>query len=180
MDSDVGAQVEIDDEVKYVDSSSAEQSADTSEDSETMTKTQRFTRWLTNNFTNNKHDDAMALRKRNKRGDQEHTYINHVILQMLRRVKDIKTEEQILQVKIFLPCPTLSFVCGVCQVFQGFDTNGDGVICKKEMRMVVESLLHMQLKDVEFRKFYAKVDTDNNGTVDYKEFVQWITGKAIV
>ena len=137
-----------------------EHNSNDSTDSDEMTKKERFQRWFTNNFTNERHEEAMKQQKRKRQGSQEFAYFNDVILQMLRRVKDTTTEDQIMA------------------VFQEFDANGDGVISEEEMAVVMERLLHIKLQDVELKKFFAKIDTDQNGKIEYTEFVNWVTGHS--
>lgn len=134
--------------------------SDVSTDTDEMSKKKRFKRWFTNNFTNQRHEEAMKQKKLKRMRGQEHSYFNDVILQMLRRVHQTKTEEQIMN------------------VFQQFDTNGDGVISEEELAEAMEQLLHMKLQEAEFQKFYEKLDANDDGMIQYKEFANWVIGNC--
>ncbi len=52
--------------------------------------------------------------------------------------------------------------------FQLFDTNNDGFIDKKELKVILQKILpKFQLPDDEIQRMISNVDKNNDGKIDY-------------
>nr|XP_002739903.1 PREDICTED: calmodulin-like [Saccoglossus kowalevskii] len=60
--------------------------------------------------------------------------------------------------------------------FRVFDKNGDGYICKAELRHVMTNLGE-KLTDEEVDEMIREADIDGDGKVNYEEFVKMMTSK---
>jgi len=57
------------------------------------------------------------------------------------------------------------------RTFDVFDTSGDGVIEKSEMRNLLFCLLDDEPSEADLDKFYGWFDRDNDGMIEWKEFL---------
>jgi len=57
------------------------------------------------------------------------------------------------------------------KVFRAMDENGDGVLTKDEIKKGYQDYFGRALSDQEIDEMFAKVDSDNNGSIDYSEFI---------
>jgi len=57
-------------------------------------------------------------------------------------------------------------------VFAKYDQNGDGLIQLEELTQVMTTLGKMSAADA--KKLFSAMDKDHSGSLDYKEFVDWI------
>lgn len=60
--------------------------------------------------------------------------------------------------------------------FVKFDTNGDGKVGKKEMKMALEGM-GKYFSEKQMQDIMAKADKDNSGEIEFEEFVEQIDGK---
>lgn len=75
------------------------------------------------------------------------------------------------------------FVTGVKQSFYLMDTNQDGVLCRKELRVALFSY-GINLSKFQSEKVYREADADGTGDIDLDEFLEFVgptgsTGKAV-
>lgn len=63
------------------------------------------------------------------------------------------------------------------EAFALFDKDGDGVITTKELGTVMRAL-GQNPTEAELKDMIAEVDIDNNGTIDFPEFLAMMTKKA--
>lgn len=126
-------------------------------DSMRLSRVQSFKRWFSDNFTNKQHEESIEKRKQSEANGQKFKYMNDVIMMMMKKKYELTTKEQIQR------------------VFDQFDTNGDGKLCKEEMTFVIETLLGMKLQKEEFRVFYDKLDANKDGTICCDEFCAWLS-----
>ncbi|XP_077555577.1 uncharacterized protein LOC144169973 [Haemaphysalis longicornis] len=63
------------------------------------------------------------------------------------------------------------------QAFALFDKDGDGVITTKELGTVMRAL-GQNPTEAELKDMIAEVDIDNNGTIDFPEFLAMMTKKV--
>lgn len=57
------------------------------------------------------------------------------------------------------------------ELFQQFDTNGDGVLSKEEILNGYKTLMPFEDAEKEVERIMNEVDIDKSGTIDYNEFV---------
>ncbi|UJR20769.1 hypothetical protein I4U23_023884 [Adineta vaga] len=59
--------------------------------------------------------------------------------------------------------------------FRLFDKNNDGFIDKTELKAVLQKILpKFQLSDDEIKRMISNIDTNKDGRIDYKEFMESI------
>ena len=76
--------------------------------------------------------------------------------------------------------PQLKSMKGIYKVFLTYDENSDGKITKKEMTNVFEKVLHLKNFRKEIDEIFKKLDSDNNGFIEYEEFVRASIDKEIL
>mmetsp|Transcript_26332 Transcript_26332/g.25514 ORF Transcript_26332/g.25514 Transcript_26332/m.25514 type:complete len:131 (+) Transcript_26332:972-1364(+) len=57
------------------------------------------------------------------------------------------------------------------KVFKSFDENGEGVVTKEEFQKGCIDILNLHLSDEEITKIFNDVDINENGTLEYSEFI---------
>ena len=57
------------------------------------------------------------------------------------------------------------------ELFQQFDTNGDGVLTKEEILHGYQTIMPFDDAEREVQRIMTEVDIDKSGTIDYNEFV---------
>jgi calcium-dependent protein kinase len=75
--------------------------------------------------------------------------------------------------------PQLQIIKDAYKIFLTYDDNMDGKITKKEMAKVFKSVLKMKDTDSEVDNIFKKLDNDNNGYIEYEEFVRASIDKEI-
>lgn len=76
--------------------------------------------------------------------------------------------------------PQLQSIKDAYKIFLTYDENLDGKITKKEMLKVFKNLLNISFKaDEEVEAIFKKLDNDNNGFIEYEEFVRASINKDI-
>lgn len=56
-------------------------------------------------------------------------------------------------------------------IFKAFDTNGDGMLSKEEIKNGYEKIFGQNMNDEQVDDIFKAVDIDNSGYIDYSEFV---------
>ena len=75
--------------------------------------------------------------------------------------------------------PQLQIIKDAYKIFLTYDDNMDGKITKKEMAKVFKTVLKMKETDWEVDNIFKKLDNDNNGYIEYEEFVRASIDKEI-
>lgn len=57
------------------------------------------------------------------------------------------------------------------ETFKALDENGDGMISRKELLTGYRKVIDVQISDDELNEMFTRIDKDNNGKIDYSEFV---------
>lgn len=105
------------------------------------------------------------------------------IRQSLENIKRYNPELKLQQVVIAYlvhNIPQLQIIKDAYKIFLTYDENMDGKITKKEMSKVFKNVLKMSNKvDEEVDSIFKKLDNDNNGYIEYEEFVRASIDKEI-
>jgi calcium-dependent protein kinase len=105
------------------------------------------------------------------------------IKRSLENIKRYNPELKLQQVVIAYlvhNIPQLQIIKDAYKIFLTFDENMDGKITKKEMVKVFKKMLKMTSKvDEEVDEIFKKLDNDNNGYIEYEEFVRASIDKEI-
>ncbi|RHY91677.1 hypothetical protein DYB37_007421 [Aphanomyces astaci] len=64
------------------------------------------------------------------------------------------------------------------EAFSLFDTDGSGSIDARELKAAMRAL-GFQVKKAEVRKMIADIDKDENGTIEFENFVEMMTSRMI-
>jgi calcium-dependent protein kinase len=105
------------------------------------------------------------------------------IKESLENIKKYNPKSKLQQVVLaFLVhnIPQLKSMKGIYKVFLTYDENSDGKITKKEMTNVFEKVLHLKNFRKEIDEIFKKLDYDNNGFIEYEEFVRASIDKEIL
>ena len=57
------------------------------------------------------------------------------------------------------------------ETFKAIDENGDGMISRKELLTGYRKVNDSTISDDELNDMFSRIDKDNNGKIDYSEFV---------
>lgn len=105
------------------------------------------------------------------------------IKQSLENIKKYNPSLKLQQVVIAYlvhNIPQLQTIREAYKIFLTYDENLDGKITKKEMVKVFKNLLHINSKaEEEVEAIFKKLDNDNNGYIEYEEFVRASINKDI-
>mgnify|MGYP000865024384 CR=1 FL=1 len=105
------------------------------------------------------------------------------IKKSLENIKKYNPELKLQQVVIAYlvhNIPQLQIIKDAYKIFLTYDENMDGKITKKEMIKVFKNMLKMTNKvDEEVDIIFKKLDNDNNGYIEYEEFVRASIDKDI-
>ncbi|CAK9074259.1 unnamed protein product [Durusdinium trenchii] len=65
----------------------------------------------------------------------------------------------------------------IIEIFKKFDTNSDGVISKEELTQLLNALGPEMFTKDSLETLLSAMDSNNDGKVQYAEFVHWLTGE---
>mmetsp|Transcript_93438 Transcript_93438/g.166268 ORF Transcript_93438/g.166268 Transcript_93438/m.166268 type:complete len:512 (-) Transcript_93438:137-1672(-) len=65
----------------------------------------------------------------------------------------------------------------IAKAFAYFDSNGDGAIDRSEFQYVLQGLDPVLFSDRTIDRLMREADADNDGEVNYTEFVSWVSGR---
>jgi calcium-dependent protein kinase len=126
--------------------------------------------------------DHAWFKKLNIRSEVTENDVNK-IMQNLENIKKYNPSQKLQQVVIAYlvhNIPQLQSIRDAYKIFLTYDENLDGKITKKEMLNVFKNLLKITSKaDEEVETIFKKLDNDNNGYIEYEEFVRASIDKDI-
>lgn len=64
------------------------------------------------------------------------------------------------------------------KIFNQFDANNDGGICRSELSKLTLAL-NDPLSDADLADFMRSIDTDHSGNISFDEFIMYPTGETI-
>ena len=73
--------------------------------------------------------------------------------------------------------PQMKDVINACKIFNQIDANGDGKITKQELYDGLKSKIKIELLEENIDQIYSKLDMDNDGFIEYEEFVRAAVSK---
>ena len=73
--------------------------------------------------------------------------------------------------------PQMKDVVNACKLFNQIDVNGDGKINKNELLKGLKSKIKSDTLDQDVEQIYKNIDMDNNGYIEYEEFVRAAVSK---
>ena len=73
--------------------------------------------------------------------------------------------------------PQMKDVINACKLFNQIDVNGDGKINKAELLKGLQSKIKSDTLEEDVEQIYKNIDMDNNGYIEYEEFVRAAVSK---
>ena len=73
--------------------------------------------------------------------------------------------------------PQMKDVVNACKLFNQIDINGDGKINKQELLKGLQSKMKSPTLEQDVEEIYKNIDMDNNGYIEYEEFVRAAVSK---
>ena len=73
--------------------------------------------------------------------------------------------------------PQMKDVINACKLFNQIDVNGDGKISKAELLKGLQSKIKSDTLEEDVEQIYKNIDMDNNGYIEYEEFVRAAVSK---
>jgi calcium-dependent protein kinase len=73
--------------------------------------------------------------------------------------------------------PQMKDVINACKLFNQIDINGDGKINKQELLKGLQSKMKSPTLEQDVEEIYKNIDMDNNGYIEYEEFVRAAVSK---
>lgn len=95
--------------------------------------------------------------------------------QSIENIKRFKSENKLQQAALaFLVhnCLHLPEIKDLAQIFRGLDKNGDGQLTKDEMKESLAKIYGIADVDDEVDEIFKNVDNDNNGYIEYEEYIR--------
>lgn len=111
------------------------------------------------------------LEKRMKNIDVSPERVSQTINNLRTFQKSSKLREAV-STFITTQCVSLADTKELREVFKAMDTNGDGKLSKEELLEYFTKEMGLEAAQEEVGRIMKEVDTDNNGYVDYTEFIK--------
>ena len=73
--------------------------------------------------------------------------------------------------------PQMKDVINACKLFNQMDISGDGKITKAELLKGLQSKIKSDTLEQDVEQIYKNIDMDNNGYIEYEEFVRAAVSK---
>lgn len=101
----------------------------------------------------------------------------------VENIKNFKSENKLQQAALaFLVHNSLHLpeVKDIVRVFKNIDVNGDGRITKEEMTVALGKIFNVADTEEEVNEIFSNVDNDNNGYIEYEEYIRASIDKKIL
>ena len=105
---------------------------------------------------------------------------HNIIIKLLKNLKSYRRESIIQETALAYLVhnfPQMKDVVNACKLFNQIDTNGDGKITEKELYEGLHNIIKGESLKKDVSDIYKNLDMDNNGFIEYEEFVRAAVSK---
>ena len=104
----------------------------------------------------------------------------NIIKKLLDNLKKYKRESIIQETALAYLVhnfPQMNDVVNACKLFSQIDVNGDGKVTQKELLKGLKTKIKSEALEKDVASIYKNLDMDNNGFIEYEEFVRAAVSK---
>ena len=104
----------------------------------------------------------------------------NIIKKLLSNLKQYKRESVIQETALAYLVhnfPQMKDVVNACKLFSQIDVNGDGKVTQKELLKGLKTKIKSPTLEKDVAAIYKNLDMDNNGFIEYEEFVRAAVSK---
>ena len=104
----------------------------------------------------------------------------NIIKKLLNNLKKYKRESIIQETALAYLVhnfPQMNDVINACKLFSQIDVNGDGKVTQKELYKGLKTKINSPTLEKDVAEIYKNLDMDNNGFIEYEEFVRAAVSK---
>jgi len=104
----------------------------------------------------------------------------NIIKSLLNNLKNYKRESVIQETALAYLVhnfPQMKDVVNACKLFSQIDINGDGKVTEKELYKGLSAKIKSETLSKDVSQIYKNIDMDNNGYIEYEEFVRAAVSK---
>ena len=104
----------------------------------------------------------------------------NIIKKLLNNLKKYKRESIIQETALAYLVhnfPQMNDVINACKLFSQIDVNGDGKVTQKELYKGLKTKINSPTLEKDVAAIYKNLDMDNNGFIEYEEFVRAAVSK---
>ncbi len=104
----------------------------------------------------------------------------NIIKKLLDNLKKYKRESIIQETALAYLVhnfPQMNDVVNACKLFSQIDVNGDGKVTQKELLKGLKTKIKSETLEKDVASIYKNLDMDNNGFIEYEEFVRAAVSK---
>ena len=104
----------------------------------------------------------------------------NIIKKLLNNLKKYKRESIIQETALAYLVhnfPQTNDVVNACKLFSQIDVNGDGKVTQKELLKGLKTKIKSETLEKDVSEIYKNIDMDNNGFIEYEEFVRAAVSK---
>ena len=105
---------------------------------------------------------------------------HNIIIKLLKNLKSYRRESIIQETALAYLVhnfPQMKDVVNACKLFNQIDINGDGKITEKELYEGLHNIIKGESLKKDVSDIYKNLDMDNNGFIEYEEFVRAAVSK---
>ena len=117
-----------------------------------------------------------------KKSKELYNQINddNIIKKLLNNLKNYKRDSVIQETALAYLVhnfPQMKDVVNACKLFSQIDLNGDGKVTQKELLKGLKTKIKSETLEKDANAIYKNLDMDNNGFIEYEEFVRAAVSK---